>query len=318
MHEYSFSPQRTVRPQSKRLRFKSLLLFICLILVLYTAYRLRSNKFNPPLSPDSQQTTQAGEPAVLNFASENEFLQAVEKEMGAVGGTVTYYLVDLNTNNGVGINEQTVITAASVNKIPILATLYHQAGEGTIDLEKIITLQQQDIQDFGTGSIRYDPPGTVYSIKTLARLMMEKSDNTAAYILSTAILGVESIQAYMDELGLVQTDMANNKTSAKDISTILIKMYRGEITTPALKEEMLGFMDRSDFDDRIPAGVDPSVTVFHKTGDEINKIHDAGIVDLPNRPYFIGVFTTDQTDEERAKEVIRNISKLTYEYMRRR
>lgn len=316
MHEYSFSPQRSIRPQSKRLRLKSAALFICLILVIYTAYRLRTGKTNPSSSSLGQQTVQSGQPAARHFASENEFLEEVEKEMGTVGGTVTFYLVDLNVNSGIGINEQTVITAASVNKIPILATLYHQAGSGTIDLEKIITLQQQDIQDFGTGSIRYDKPGTVYSIKTLARLMMEKSDNTAAHILSTAILDIDTIQAYMNELGLVQTDIADNKTSAKDISMVLIKMYRGEITTAALKDEMLGFMDKSDFDDRIPAGVDPDIAVFHKTGDEINKIHDAGIVDLPNRPYFIGVFTTDQTDEERAKEVIRNISRITFEYMK--
>lgn len=293
-----------------------MLVFICLILVIYTAYRLRTGKANPPSSTLGQQMVQSDQPASRHFASENEFLEEIEGEMSAVGGTVTFYLVDLNSGVGIGINEQTVITAASVNKIPILATLYHQVGSGTLDLEEIITLQQQDIQDFGTGSIRYDKPGTVYSIKTLARLMMEKSDNTAAHILSTAILDIDAIQSYTDELGLVQTDIANNKTSAKDISTLLIKMYRGEITTTALKDEMLGFMDKSDFDDRIPAGVDPDITVFHKTGDEINKIHDAGIVDLPNRPYYIGVFTTDQTDEERAKEVIRNISRITFEYMK--
>lgn len=305
-----------MRPQSNRTRLKSYVLLGCLLLFLYGAYRLRAGKSDAPPAPQVAGIQQTEQSETRRFSSDNEFLGAVEQEMGTVGGTVTYYLVDLNADKGIGINEQTVITAASVNKIPILATLYHLAASGDIDLEKIITLQQQDIQDYGTGSMRYDKPGTVYSIKTLARLMMEKSDNTARYILSTAVLGTDTIQEYMNELGLTQTDMENNKTSAKDISTVLIKMYRGETTSAALKDEMLGFMDKSDFDDRIPAGVDPGITVYHKTGDEINKIHDAGIVHLPNRPYFIGVFTTDQTDEERAKDLIRRISRLTFEYMK--
>ena len=68
-----------------------------------------------------------------------------------------------------GINESVIFTAASVNKVPILAALYEEAQKGNVDFNRVITLQASDIQDYGTGSIRYDPPGTTYSVKTLAQ-----------------------------------------------------------------------------------------------------------------------------------------------------
>ncbi|MBI4991440.1 serine hydrolase [Candidatus Gottesmanbacteria bacterium] len=210
-----------------------------------------------------------------------------------------------------------MITAASVNKIAILAALYFLAGKGEIDLEKIVILQQEDIQDYGTGTIRYDPTGTPYSLKTLARLMMEKSDNTAAYLLGNVTIGIDKIQQLVDSWGLTQTNIMDNKTSAKDMGLLLTKMYLGQITTKPLTLEMFGFMDKSDFDDRIAAGIPEGIKVYHKTGDEIGKIHDAGIVVLPNHPYYIGIFSTDITDEEDTKRTEAQISDLVFNYMRR-
>lgn len=250
------------------------------------------------------------------ITSQRQLLEQIENILKESNGTYSVYIYDIKKKQGFGINEKMVITAASVNKIAILAALYYLAGMGEIDLEKTITLQKEDIQDYGTGSIRYDQPGTIYSLKTLARLMMEKSDNTAAYILSNHIIGLGKIQKLIDGWNLTQTNMVDNKTSNFDISILLIKMYQGEITNPSLTAEMLNFMDKSDFDDRIPAGVLEGIKVYHKTGDEIGKIHDVGIVDLPTgRPYYLGILTTDMTDDEVTKKTLARISQLVYAYM---
>lgn len=231
-------------------------------------------------------------------------------------GTYAVYIYDIQQGQGAGLHEETVFTAASVNKIAILAAVYHLAGNNEADLEKIVVPQPDDIQDYGTGSIRYAPTGMPYSIKTLARLMMEKSDNTAAYILANHIVGIEKLQQLVNEWGMTQTDMANNKTSPKDMSILMSKMYKGEITTKPLRAEMLDFMQKSDFDDRLPKGLPEGITIYHKTGDEVGKIHDAGIIDMPNKPYFLGVFTSDIIDEQAAKDAIAEISKAVYEFMK--
>jgi beta-lactamase class A len=239
----------------------------------------------------------------------------INEVMEPLNGSFSVYVYNLSDNREFGINQNTIYTAASVNKIPILATLYHDAGNGDVDLDKMVTVQQEDVQDYGTGSIRYDPVGTSYSIKTLARLMMEKSDNTAAHLLGKLILSENHIQDLVNSWGMKQTNIADNKTSAKDMSMLLIKMYKGEITNQALTAEMLDFMDKSDYEDRIPRLLPSDVTVYHKIGDEVGKIHDVGIVVSKKSTYYVGIFTTDQTDEQAAKTTIANVSKLIFDAM---
>ncbi|MEK9143180.1 MAG: serine hydrolase [Patescibacteria group bacterium] len=227
------------------------------------------------------------------------------------------YVKDLNSDFVMGINESVIFTAASVNKVPIVTALYYYAGKGEIDLDERVTIQARDIQDFGTGSIRYDPPGSVYSLKTLAKLAIEQSDNTAAYVLNTYTVGFEKIQALMGEWGLTQTDMVNNKTSNRDISILFEKIYKREVTNEASTQEMLAFFKDTDFEDRLPALLPKNTTVYHKIGNEIAVMHDAGIVTDGKTTYYIGVFTSDITDEEETKKIIAEISKLVYDYLKR-
>lgn len=225
------------------------------------------------------------------------------------------YVVDYTSKFTMGINESTIFDAASINKVPILAALYAEATKGKVDFDKVITIQQSDIQDYGTGSIRYDPVGSTYSIKTLTRLMMQKSDNTAAYLLANYIVGLDVVQAYVNQYGLTQTDMTNNKTSNKDISILFEKIYNKKITNPALSDEMLGFLKDSDFEDRIPGILPKDVTVYHKIGTGIGAVHDVGIVTYGKNAYYIGIFTTDVGDEEQAAKLVSEVSKTVFDFM---
>ncbi len=314
MQEYSLKFKKSLsagrkpgNSASRKILLTVSFLVILSVLIYSTVIKFRSPKITSPI------TTQISAPKI--YSSKN-LLDSLADDIQKNGGTFSVYIFDMKTNKGIGINENMVITAASVTKIPILATLYKMAGEGKIDLEKIIIPQPSDIQQYGTGSIRYDPTGTPYSLKTLARLMMEKSDNTAAYLFAQIIIKPSNIQNQVNAWGLTQTDIADNKTSVFDMNLLLQKIYQGEITSPALTKEMLDFMDVSDFDDRIPKGVDEGVKVYHKTGDEIGKIHDVGIVDLPKRPFFLGIMTTDVTNDEETKNTIAKISRKVFDFMK--
>lgn len=244
----------------------------------------------------------------------DEFIASLKEFIADKNGVFSIYYYDLNKNTSFGINETTIFTAASVNKLPILATLYHDASSGKLDLDRRITLQAKDIQDFGTGVLRYEGAGGSYSLKTLAQLLMEKSDNTAAYVL-TQILGENHIQDMVEEWGLTQTNINMNKTSSKDITTLLIKMYRGQITDSAHTQEMIGFMDDSDFENRLPALLPKDVKVYHKIGNEVGNIHDVGIIVHPTHPYVLAIMTNDVTNDAAAEEAIAQISKLTFDYV---
>lgn len=317
MKDYTYNRNFWRRIESKsQSRHKAKIILIIFIIGITSMLYFRSSSHNQ--NNVKGETIKQGKkllPIIKKENNPNKLLADIKKEVSSLSGSFSVYVFDLTTGKNFGINEYMIHTAASVNKVPILASLYHLAEKGEIDLDKIIVPQETDIQDYGTGTIRYDPPGTPYSIKTLARLMMEKSDNTASYILGTLVIGLDRVQQLVNSWDMTQTKMIDNKTSAKDMAILMTKMYQGEITTEELTKEMLDFLEGSDFEDRIPAGIPENIKVYHKIGDEVGKIHDVGIVDIPDKPYFVGILTTDQTNEEVTKKMIAKISKMIYEYM---
>lgn len=225
------------------------------------------------------------------------------------------YVKNLNDDFQLDINKSIIYTAASVNKIPILASLYYSAQKGDVDLDKTITLQKDDIQDYGTGSMRYDDPGTVYSVKTLARLMMQKSDNTAAYIIANHILSINTIQSLINTWGLTQTDIINNKTSNNDMAILLEKIVREKIANKAFTQEMLSLLKDSDFEDRLPKLLPKGTTVYHKIGTDVGALHDVGIIVTPKKTYYLGIFTSDITDEAETTDLEAKVSKAVYDFL---
>lgn len=280
---------------------------------------VKSIFFSKPVSispiPDEPKKSKA----FLQFFKKEKNPEALkEKIKRTVNNEWTNYSVlvkDMNSDFSVGINDSLIYSAASVNKVPILVAVYDKAKQGDIDFDAVVTLQEADIQDYGTGKIRYDPPGSTYTVKTLVQLMTQKSDNTAAFILANYIVSLTGIQQYINALGLTQTDIVNNKTSNKDMAILFEKMYRKQITTPALSEELLGLLTDSDFEDRLPALLPPGTVVHHKIGTGTGVVHDVGLVVHGSTAYYIGIFTSDITDEEQAAQLLAKVSKTVYDFM---
>lgn len=283
----------------------------------YFANKVSFSDANGIISPLPNSTSSPSTLQILfdgKARSQNELITKIKSLTEKKQGFFSVYIYDITNNSGVGINETTILTAASVNKLPILAALYYENEAGTLDLDRRITLQAKDIQDFGTGTLRYQGPGGLYSLKTLAQLLIEKSDNTAAYVL-TQIIGESRIQELVEKWDLRQTDIKNNKTSNKDMALLLTKMYTEQIVGHALTTEMIGFLDDSDFENRLPKLLPETIDVYHKIGNEVGYIHDVGIIALRDKPYFLGVMTNDILDVEETEQTIAEISKLVFDYM---
>jgi len=239
----------------------------------------------------------------------------IKELIGKQKGNYSVYFSDLdNTNLSFGLNEHEVYTAASINKLPIVAVLYYLAEKNKLDLNEKVTVQKDDVQNYGAGTIRYQKPGRVYSFKTLAKLSLQKSDNTAAHIIATKI-GMEKVQKTIEGFGLTQTDMANNQTSLFDMYILLKKIYKGEVTNPSLTYELLDFLKDTDIEDRIPKLLPKSAIVYHKTGDAVGSIHDVGIVKQDDTAFFVGVMTTDVGNQEKeTKNTIAKIAKKIFDF----
>lgn len=254
---------------------------------------------------------------VLNFSKAEEAKDTEEIREGLTTflkekeGQFSIYYKDLNSGEEFGMQENTVLTAASLNKLFIVGYLYNLASKKEINLEDKIVIQEEDIQDYGTGSLRYKKAGEPYTLKYLAQLAFKQSDNTAAHVL-TIRLGEENIQEYARQLGMSATNMVENETSSRDVGRFLELLYQNEITSSALTSEMMDFMKDTDFEDRIPRLLPAGVTVYHKIGDAVTLVHDGAIVNNGKESFILVVMANNLKDEEKAKATIGEIAQFIY------
>ncbi|KKR49736.1 MAG: Beta-lactamase class A-like protein [Candidatus Levybacteria bacterium GW2011_GWA2_40_16] len=260
----------------------------------------------------------------FDFRSDQKKTQALRKNvigkfLKTIKGTYSIYYKDLKTGEEFGIDENKVLTAASLTKVLIIAYLYNQANKGKINLEDKIVIQKDDIQDYGTGSIRYEGEGKAYSLKQLIKLALEQSDNTAAHVLVLK-LGEDKIQKFGEKLGFSATKMKENKTSAQEMGRLFELIYLRKITSEPLTREFLDFMKDTDFEDRLARDLPSNVAMYHKAADATNMVHDAGIIDPGStgvddgkNPFILSILTENIASEEEAKKNIGKLAKFIYD-----
>jgi beta-lactamase class A len=106
-----------------------------------------------------------------------------------------------------------------------------------------------------------------------------------------------------------------NYTTARDISYILEKIYRGELINQKISKQCLELLQRQKMRDRIPARLPANTIVAHKTGLERGICHDAGIVFTPNGDFLICVLVKHKNKTARpAKKFIAQLAFLAYNY----
>lgn len=249
-----------------------------------------------------------------NYAE--QLKEATEKRVKDKTGTYSVYYKNLNRpEESFELDSELSHLGASVMKVPIIISLYSQAAEGEINLDDQVTIQEEDIQDYGTGTLRYQKPGGTYSLRNLARLSLKESDNTAAHVLANIVTD-KVIQETINEIGLTQTNYVENTTSVKDMGILFEKLYNGEILDQGSTKEVLGFLTETDIEDRLPQKI-PDSTVYHKTGDGVGSLHDVGIIKDGENVFFLGVMTSDIGDTENtAKKIMGDIAAHITSFLR--
>ena len=238
--------------------------------------------------------------------------QALQHILIGAPGTFGISVIDLTSNQVVNINATNRMNAASVNKLEILAALYHECAAGRLQLDQTLTTSAATIQDYGTGVIRYQPSGTQYTLGQLAQLLIEQSDNTASYMLAQAI-GLSTIDALVAGWGLDSTIVGQEVSSPHDAARFMQLLYQGKLADASATSQMMEYLTHTAFNDRIPAGVPPGVPVAHKIGTQVNVENDVAIVALAGRPYVLSIFARDVT-EERAVPIEQAISRSVYQF----
>ncbi|MBI4137476.1 serine hydrolase [Candidatus Roizmanbacteria bacterium] len=304
---YTYKTSEAIEKKSVKPVVYFLLLFITVFAVLNMRNTvIRASKILP-------FHTVSDEPQTLSDLS-----LAIRNKIADEEGTYSIRFEDFESKNAFGINDEPVVTAASVIKIPVLAALYYLADQEEINLDEVITIPESDMQRWGTGIIRYQDAGATYTNRELAQVMIEHSDNTAVYVLANRVIGLDRLQDLINSWELNNTHYLDNEISNKDMNKLMRMMYRGElIQNEELNTEMMGWMDDSDFEERLPKYIPEEVPVYHKIGNEVRITHDVGVFDLENKPYYLGVLGIEIPDHDHATEVIAEISQMVFEFQNR-
>lgn len=296
---------------SESIEKKSIKPVVYFLLLFFTVFAVLNMRNTVTKATDVLQfATSSGDVDTLSDLS-----LAIRNRIAEEEGMYSIRYEDFTSKTAFGINDEPVVTAASVIKIPVLAALYVLADNGEVNLDEVTTIPEEDMQRWGTGVIQYEEAGITFTNRELAQLMMEHSDNTAVYVLANRAIGLERLQNLINSWGLKNTDYLENEISNKDMNVLLRIMYSGELVQDdTLSNEMIGWMDDSEFEERLPKYIPEEVPVYHKIGNEVRITHDVGIIDLEGKPYYLGVLGIDVPDHDHATEVIAEISRMVFEY----
>ena len=176
----------------------------------------------------------------------------------------------------------------------------------------------------------YDAVGHTVTVRDLMLRMIRRSSNLATNSVielvgaaradSTAhtlgathirvLRGVEDGKAF--ERGL------NNTTTPRDLAALLVAIQQDQAATPAGCAAMRDVLLGQEFNTEIPAGLPPGTRVAHKTGQITGVLHDAAIVYPANAPpYVLVVLTRGIPEEQVARSLIADVSRLVYAHVMR-
>lgn len=255
---------------------------------------------------------------------------AIERAAAASTGVVGVYARKLGPGAPISYDADERFPSASTIKLVILTSLFQYAESRPGLLDHVLTLRQGD---FVGGSEVMDAynPGDRVRVSTLARAMIEQSDNTASNVLIT-FLGFDRINRTAHEAGMERTQLerhfvdytavihqSRNLTTAHDMATLLYQIERGAheavrtVASPRSCRAMIDILLRQEDHDKIARGLPRGVPLANKTGEIDGVRNDVAIVDpYGESPYVIAVLTKDLVDFSEGNIAIRRIAKAVH------
>ena len=254
-----------------------------------------------------------------------EAIRAIaEKYDAQTTGTLGFAFTDLQTGESFFLNGDTELPTASTFKVYLLAEFLRQCEEGKFALTDRHELKAQFVSP-GSGILDELQPGLNLTLLDYARLMMMLSDNTATDYLYH-LTGGENIKqnvigpyaltktkcdypckqliaAYFDPAkktgegrcwlntkDYLCTAPLNDSTSPADMEKTLRLMYKGQLISPWVSEQMVDIMKRCHTNSRIPKHLPRGVECAHKTGTMDRVANDVGVVYTEKGDYILCLF----------------------------
>ncbi|MCL1490872.1 MAG: class A beta-lactamase-related serine hydrolase [Pseudanabaena sp. Salubria-1] len=244
-------------------------------------------------------------------------LAAKEKDLA-----MQMMVVDLDSGAYVQVGANQSIAAASTIKTPILVAFFQDVDAGKIKLDEQLEITA-DVKVGEAGDFQFLPTGTKISALEVATQMIVISDNTATNMIIKRLGGTSALNQRFKSWGLNNVVVNNqlpdlegtNTISTQDMVSLLAMLDKGKLIEPRSRDRFMDIMRRPITNTLLPKGIGEEARIIHKTGDIGSAVGDAGIVDMPNgKRYAIAVMVKRPDNDQRANELIRQVSRATYDY----
>ena len=246
-------------------------------------------------------------------------LAAKEKDL-----SMQMMVLELDSGAYAQVSANQPVSAASTIKTPLLVAFLQDVDAGKIKLDEQLEMTA-DVKVGEAGDFQLLPTGTKISALETATQMIVISDNTATNMIIKRLGGFAAVNQRFKSWGLTGTVINNqlpdlegmNTISSQDLVTLLAMIDQGKLIEPRSRDRFMDIMRRPVTNTLLPKGIDEDARIIHKTGDIGLAVGDAGIVDMPNgKRYAIAVMVKRPDNDQRANELIRQISRATYEHFR--
>src|SRR5258708_6719140 len=168
-----------------------------------------------------------------------------------LNGTYGVLSEDLNGSYSLGISENQQFEGASFFKLPLAIAVYEKSEKANFNLDDTYVLNDAD-KMLGAGILVGIPSGTSISYRDILKALLNNSDNTAFNILYNQV-GGNAVQEVIDQIGMTNTSYADSLTTPADIALLFKKLMNGKLINDTSKQEMLGFLTKTDYESFLPA-----------------------------------------------------------------
>ena len=201
-------------------------------------------------------------------------LQAAVNQFAA-GQSVPFDVVvhDFRTGRRASLRSTRVVLSASLYKLFVARELLRRIHEGQLSPDAPIN----------------DADG--HTVGQCLDLMITISSDECG-VAGLNMVGKGSLDPSIHAQGYGGTYLASpQRTSAADVALFFERLRDGSLLPQPEIDQLRGFLERQQVNDRLPQGLPPGTKLAHKTGDRYGWAHDAGIVHAPSGDYLIVVLS---------------------------
>lgn len=251
---------------------------------------------------------------MMDRIRELNVLESIRAQMDEISGHTGFYYKNLTTGMEYGVRAQEAFLAASVIKLPLYLHILRRAEQGTLDMAQTITVTDEDKVPI-CGALTLFTGNVTADIRTLCRLMISISDNTATNVL-IRLCGINEINEAFRAMGLEKTVLRRrlfdraaslagiqNTICPREIGMLLEQLYRNEFGNEKTCTEAIETMNLQQVDHKLNGKLCGSVRIAHKTGEDDDLSNDVGIV-FAKQPFII-CFAGHDTDVYRWEDLMR-------------